>query len=67
MYGINLTIRVKNKREELQNERLNENKRPYAPATLKSKINNLTIADDLEIWNELGRALNSIQEELLNN
>ena len=65
MYGIDLTTRVRNKKEEIQEERLSEGKKPYSPATLKSKVNALVIADELNIWNELGRALSSFSNESL--
>lgn len=65
LYGIDLCTRVKNKREQIQSERLASGKKPYAPSTLKSKMNNLILADELEIWNEMGRSLNAVEQKLI--
>lgn len=65
MYGIDLHARSKNRQAEIQNKRLKQGKKAYAPATLKSKANNLVIADELEIWNELGNSLNAVKNDLM--
>ncbi|QPW54370.1 hypothetical protein IRP62_11245 (plasmid) [Clostridium botulinum] len=46
MYGIDLHARSKNRQAEIQNKRLKQGKKAYAPATLKSKANNLVIASE---------------------
>ncbi|MCD3330995.1 Bro-N domain-containing protein [Clostridium botulinum] len=66
MYGIDLNARSKNKQVEIQNKRIEQGKRAYALTTLKNKVNNLMIADELEIWNELGNSLNAVKNELMN-
>lgn len=65
LYGIDLTARTKNRQSQMQDERLEQGKKAYAPATLKSKANNLMIADELDIWQELGNSLNAVKTELI--
>lgn len=65
-YGIDLKTRVDNKKKKIQNDRLNNGKKPLSPSTLKSKVNCLTIADEEELWNELGKCLFSVKDKLLN-
>jgi len=67
LYGIDLNTRTRHKRQELQDERLNKGLRVYAPSTLKSKVNNLVLADEECLWNELGRSLYAVEQDLLNN
>ena len=67
LYGIDLNARTKNKRQELQNERLDKGLKLYAPSTLKQKVNNLVLADEECLWNELGRSLYAVEQDLLNN
>ncbi|BDR74169.1 hypothetical protein K144316041_p20080 (plasmid) [Clostridium tetani] len=67
LYGIDLNVRTKNKRQELQNRRLDKRLKLYAPSTLKQKVNNLVLADEECLWNELGRSLYAVEQDLLNN
>ena len=66
-YGIDLKTRCENKKKKLQNERLNQGKKPLSPSTLKQKVNNLVICDEESLWNELGKCLFSVKNNLLNN
>ncbi|MCD3276693.1 Bro-N domain-containing protein [Clostridium botulinum] len=66
MYGVDLNVRTKNKQNDIQNKRIEQGKRAYALATLKNKANNLMIADELNIWDELGNSLNAVKNELMN-
>lgn len=67
LYGIDLNARTKNKRQELQNRRLDKRLKLYAPSTLKQKVNNLVLADEECLWNELVRSLYAVEQDLLNN
>ncbi|MBN1074730.1 hypothetical protein DVV91_10285 [Clostridium botulinum] len=64
-YGIDLKSRCENKKKKIQNERLEQGKKPLSPSTLKQKVNNLTIADEEELWSELGKCLFAVKNELL--
>lgn len=64
-YGIDLKTRCENRKKKIQNERLEQGKKPLSPATLKNKVNNLVIADEESIWNELGKCLFYVKNELL--
>lgn len=66
-YGIDLKTRCENKKKKLQDERLNQGKKPLSPSTLKQKVNNLVIADEESLWNELGKCLFAVKNNLLNN
>ncbi|MCD3232594.1 Bro-N domain-containing protein (plasmid) [Clostridium botulinum] len=66
MYGIDLNSRAKHRQSEIQNKRIEQGKKAYASATLKNKANNLVIADELNIWCELGNSLNAVKNELMN-
>lgn len=66
-YGIDLKTRCENKKKQLQDERLNQGKKPLSPSTLKQKVNNLVICDEESLWNELGKCLFSVKNNLLNN
>lgn len=65
-YGINLKVRCDNRKKEIQNKRLDEGKKPLSPSTLKNKVNNLVIADEEDLWRELGICLLSVRDKLLN-
>lgn len=65
-YGINLEARSKNRKQKIQDERLNSGKRPYSPNTLNDKAGKLVIADEEDLWRELGICLYSVRDELLN-
>lgn len=67
LYGIDLKARSRNEKERIQNERINEGKKPYSPNTLNNKAGCLVIADDMSIWNELGKSLFAVRDELLKN
>lgn len=64
-YGIDLKARVENKKKKIQDERLNEGKKPLSPSTLKGKVNCLIVADEEELWNELGKCLFKIKDMLI--
>lgn len=64
-YGIDLKSRCENKKKKIQNDRLEQGKKPLSPSTLKQKVNNLTIADEEELWSELGKCLYAVKNELL--
>ena len=49
-YGINLEARSKNRKQKIQDERLNSGKRPYSPNTLNDKAGKLVIADEEDLW-----------------
>ena len=66
VYGIDLKARCENKKKKIQEERLNNGKKPLSPTTLKGKINCLSVADEQELWNELGKCLFSVKNKLLN-
>lgn len=66
-YGIDLKTRCENKKKKLQDERLNQGKKPLSPSTLKQKVNNLVICDEESLWNELGKCLFAVKNNLLNN
>ena len=65
-YGIDLYTRCENKKKKLQDERLNQGKKPLSPSTLKQKINCLSVADEEQLWNELGKCLFAIKDNLIN-
>lgn len=65
-YGINLKTRCDNRKKEIQNKRLDEGKKVLSPSTLKSKVNNLIIADEEDLWRELGICLFNVRDKLLN-
>jgi len=67
LYGIDLKARSRNEKERIQNERINEGKKPYSPNTLNNKAGCLVIADEKSIWNELGKSLFAVRDELLKN
>lgn len=64
-YGIDLNARVRNKKEQLQNERLEQGKKPLSPSTLKSKVNALVVADEENLWRELGICLYEVKNNIL--
>ena len=66
VYGIDLKARCENKKKKLQEERLNNGKKPLSPTTLKGKINCLSVADEEQLWAELGKCLFSVKNKLLN-
>ena len=66
VYGINLKARCENKKKKLQEERLNNGKKPLSPTTLKGKINCLSVADEEQLWGELAKCLFSVKNKLLN-
>ena len=66
VYGIDLKARCENKKKKLQEERLNNGKKPLSPATLKGKINCLSVADEEQLWGELAKCLFSVKNKLLN-
>ena len=65
-YGINLETRSKNRKQKIQDERLNSGKRPYSPSTLNGKAGKLVIADEEDLWRELGICLYNVRDNLLN-
>ena len=65
-YGIDLKSRVENKKKKIQEERLNNGKKPLSPNTLKQKVNCLVVADEEQLWNELGKCLFEVKNQLLN-
>ena len=66
VYGIDLKARCENKKKKLQEERLNNGKKPLSPTTLKGKINCLSVADEEQLWGELAKCLFSVKNKLLN-
>lgn len=64
-YGIDLPTRVENKKRKIQEERLNSGKKPLSPATLKQKATCLNIADEENLWNELGKCLFAVKDKYL--
>lgn len=64
-YGIDLQARVRNRKEKIQNERLDQGKKPLSPASLKSKVNALVIADEENLWRELGLCLFEVKKQLI--
>ena len=66
VYGIDLKARCENKKKKIQEERLNNGKKPLSPTTLKGKINCLSVADEEQLWAELGKCLFSVKNKLLN-
>ena len=66
VYGIDLKARCENKKKKLQEERLNNGKKPLSPTTLKGKINCLSVADEEQLWSELAKCLFSVKNKLLN-
>lgn len=66
VYGIDLKARCENKKKKLQEERLNNGKKPLSPATLKGRINCLSVADEEQLWGELAKCLFSVKNKLLN-
>ena len=66
-YGIDLKARVENKKRKIQDERLNSGKKLLSPSTLKQKVNCLVIADEEQLWNELGKSLFKVKDILLGN
>mgnify|MGYP001002081828 FL=1 len=65
LYGIDLKARSRNEKERIQNDRINEGKKPYSPNTLNNKAGCLVIADEKSIWNELGKSSVAVRDELL--
>lgn len=65
-YGIDLKTRSENKKKHIQNERLDSGKKPLSPSTLKQKVSCLVIADEMSIWNEMGKSLFAVKNGLLN-
>lgn len=66
VYGIDLKARCENKKKKIQEERLNNGKKPLSPTTLKGKINCLSVADEEQLWAELGKCLFSVKNKMLN-
>ena len=66
-YGIDLKARVENKKKKIQEQRLDEGKKPLSPTTLRQKISCLSVVDDEQLWNELGKCLFAVKDKLLNN
>lgn len=64
-YGIDLSARVENKKRKIQEERLNNGKKPLSPTTLKQKATCLNIADEENLWNELGKCLFAVKDKYL--
>lgn len=64
-YGICLNQRCINARNKLQEQRLNEGKKPLSPSTLKQKVSKLNIADEENLWNELGKCLYAVKNRLM--
>ncbi len=67
LYGIDLEARSKNAKEKIQEERINSGGKAYSPTTLNNKAGKLVIADELDLWRELGQSLNAVKNDLLNN
>ena len=67
IYGIDIEARSRNAKKKLQEERLNEGKKAYSPDTLNNKAGKLVIADECDLWNELGKSLMAVKDELLHN
>jgi hypothetical protein len=65
LYSIDLETRSKNKKEEVQKKRMDLGKKPYSPETLNNKAGKLVIADEMDIFRELGVSLNAVKNELL--
>ena len=66
LYGIDLYARTSNRRKKIQEERTVKTGRPYAQSTLESKVTNLDIIEELNIWKEVNIALNAVEMEYLN-
>ena len=45
-YGIDLKARVENKKKKIQEQRLDEGKKPLSPTTLRQKISCLSVVDE---------------------
>lgn len=65
MYGVDVVARTKNARDKLQEDRVENGKKPYAESTLQSKINPLDIVEDLNMWKEISKCLSSVRMELV--
>ena len=65
MYGIDLYARVRNYRENMQDKRIAEGKKPYSESTLNQKCSCLAIAEEKELFPQLGKALFSVRDSLL--
>ena len=66
VYSIDLKARCENKKKKIQEERLNSGKKPLSPKTLNGRVTCLSIADEQELWTELGKCLFSVKNKLLN-
>lgn len=51
--GIDLTARVRNRRNKINEERVSSGKKPYKPDTLKSKYNRMDAIEELKLLPEL--------------
>ncbi len=51
-YGIDVYIRVKNRHKKINDERIAQNKKPYAPSTLKSKYNSMDVIAEENLHKE---------------
>ena len=65
MYGVDVVIRTKNVRDRLQEDRVENGKKPYVESTLNSKINPLDIVEELNMWKEISKCLSSVRMELI--
>ena len=65
MYGIDLYARARNYRENMQDKRIAEGKKPYSESTLNQKCSCLAIAEEKELFPQLGKALFSVRDSLL--
>lgn len=65
LYSIDLETRSKNRKEEIQKERLESGKKPYSPDTLNNKAGKLVVANELNIFQELSISLNAVRNDLL--
>ena len=65
VYGIDLKARCENKKKKLQEERLNNGKKPISTTNLKGKINCLSVADEEQLWSELSKCLFLVKNNLL--
>lgn len=65
MYGVDVVTRTKNARDKLQEDRVENGKKPYAESTLNSKVNPLDIVEDLNMWKEISKCLSSVRMELI--
>ena len=65
MYGVDVVARTKNARDKIQEDRVENGKKPYAESTLNSKVNPLDIVEELNMWKEISKCLSSVRMELI--